>query len=228
MSRGGGRVIGARRPAPVTLINPKAGTSELAHNLDDWDPELVPARRAPTCPTPSRVRPRRRRPRGEGRCDSRRAGRRRSGDVVHTSGTTGPPKGAVLPRRAIASNLDVLAEAGSGPVRTWSRRSPAVPRPRSDPRHARAGPARCGVHASAGPRPRARRRRSAEDATMLFAVPTMDHRVAADAEQDLGMPRARQRAPARVRLGGAAGGRARADRAPHRPADRRARRRPRC
>ena len=29
--------------------------------------------------------------------------------IVYTSGTTGPPKGAVLPRRAIASNLDALA-----------------------------------------------------------------------------------------------------------------------
>jgi malonyl-CoA/methylmalonyl-CoA synthetase len=31
--------------------------------------------------------------------------------IVYTSGTTGPPKGAVLPRRAIASNLDALASA---------------------------------------------------------------------------------------------------------------------
>jgi len=31
--------------------------------------------------------------------------------IVYTSGTTGPPKGAVLPRRAIAASLDALADA---------------------------------------------------------------------------------------------------------------------
>lgn len=31
--------------------------------------------------------------------------------IVYTSGTTGPPKGALIPRRAIAADLDALAEA---------------------------------------------------------------------------------------------------------------------
>src|SRR5207237_468060 len=41
--------------------------------------------------------------------------------VVYTSGTTGAPKGAVLPRRAIASNLDALADAWA-----WTERDEVV------------------------------------------------------------------------------------------------------
>ncbi len=36
--------------------------------------------------------------------------------IVYTSGTTGPPKGALIPRRAIAADLDALAEAWA-----WTR-----------------------------------------------------------------------------------------------------------
>ncbi|MFZ0089710.1 MAG: acyl-CoA synthetase [Solirubrobacteraceae bacterium] len=100
----------------VVPVNPRSGTSELAHVVGDADPEVVLAASGTAMP------------------DSV-AGRRTvtvdldaaAGDagpsvdaldlspedpalIVYTSGTTGPPKGAILPRRAIASNLDALAE----------------------------------------------------------------------------------------------------------------------
>jgi malonyl-CoA/methylmalonyl-CoA synthetase len=104
--------------------------------------------------------------------------------VVYTSGTTGPPKGAVLPRRAIASNLDALADA-------WEWTDQDVVAHGLPLFHVHGlilgtlGPVRRGggVHHLG--------RFSAEgaanaldgDATMLFAVPTMYHRLAAEAEQ---------------------------------------------
>jgi malonyl-CoA/methylmalonyl-CoA synthetase len=103
--------------------------------------------------------------------------------VVYTSGTTGPPKGAVLPRRAIASNLDALAEA-------WEWTGDDVVAHGLPLFHVHGlilgtlGPIRRGggVHHLG--------RFSAEgaatalqgDATMLFAVPTMYHRLVAEAE----------------------------------------------
>src|SRR3954452_4286210 len=97
-------VIGALLAGvPVTPINPKAGSSELRHILSDSAPELVLVPPGAEPPVDNRV---------EVDLEAR------GGDlpeelpedapaiVVYTSGTTGPPKGAVLPRRAIASNLD--------------------------------------------------------------------------------------------------------------------------
>jgi malonyl-CoA/methylmalonyl-CoA synthetase len=103
--------------------------------------------------------------------------------VVYTSGTTGPPKGAVLPRRAIASNLDALAEA-------WEWTGDDVVAHGLPLFHVHGlilgtlGPVRRGGSVDHLGRfsAEAAARALETDATMLFAVPTMYHRLAAEAE----------------------------------------------
>jgi malonyl-CoA/methylmalonyl-CoA synthetase len=99
----------------VVPINPGLGPRELGHIVQDsaperllaWagvePPEQLAARgridvelTAPEAPSASRP------PRGAGDEDV--------AFVMYTSGTTGPPKGVQIPRRALASNLDALAE----------------------------------------------------------------------------------------------------------------------
>ncbi|MDV9176493.1 acyl-CoA synthetase [Streptomyces sp. W16] len=107
-------VVAALRAGVAAVpLNPKSGDKELGHILADSAPTLVLA--APGDELPSALRELERvdidvrGAGGEGPAVS--PGDEDPALVVYTSGTTGPPKGAVLPRRAVASTLDALADA---------------------------------------------------------------------------------------------------------------------
>ena len=106
-------VVGALLAGVAAVpINPKAGERELGHIVDDSAPETILC--APGAELPAALADL---PRIDVDLDARGGDLGPEPDeeapalVVYTSGTTGPPKGAVLPRRAIASNLDALADA---------------------------------------------------------------------------------------------------------------------
>ncbi|MDX2540472.1 acyl-CoA synthetase [Streptomyces sp. WI04-05B] len=102
---------------PAVPLNPKSGESELGHILKDSSPTLVLT--APGDQLPAAFGSLERIEVEVSLAPSSGAPRTTYADpspetpalIVYTSGTTGPPKGAVIPRRAIATSLDALADA---------------------------------------------------------------------------------------------------------------------
>jgi malonyl-CoA/methylmalonyl-CoA synthetase len=91
---------------PLVPLDPSAGDSALAHVLSDSDPSVVLA--DPDDALPDVVRPRVR-PLSEPPRHPRTHIPHSVAMILYTSGTTGRPKGVLLPRQALASNLDALA-----------------------------------------------------------------------------------------------------------------------
>jgi malonyl-CoA/methylmalonyl-CoA synthetase len=173
---------------PFAPVNPKAGERELEHILSDSAPDLVLT--APGTELPAAFDAIRRvdvdpAARGDAGAAGPEPDPEAPAVVVYTSGTTGPPKGAVLPRRAIATNLDALADA-------WEWTGDDVLAHALPLFHVHGlilgvlGPLRLGgaVHHLGRFDSQAMAAELGGPATMMFGVPTMYHRLAADAEAD--------------------------------------------
>ncbi|KKD02503.1 acyl-CoA synthetase [Streptomyces sp. WM6386] len=182
-------VAALRAGVPAVPLNPKSGEKELGHILSDSAPSLVLA--APGDELPAAIRDL---PRIDVTPDTTTATTTSTSTftsteetttdeapalVVYTSGTTGPPKGAVIPRRAIASTLDALADAWQ-----WTGEDVLVHGLPLFHVHGLVlgilGPLRRGgsVRHLGRFSTQGVARELSDGATMLFGVPTMYHRIA--------------------------------------------------
>ncbi|RSN49820.1 acyl-CoA synthetase [Amycolatopsis sp. WAC 04197] len=97
---------------PAIPLNPKIGERELSHILTDSEPVLVLAEPGVDLPAGLDGLPRRDIVLEGAPVDlPAEPDAETPALIVYTSGTTGPPKGVVLPRRAIANTLDALEDA---------------------------------------------------------------------------------------------------------------------
>jgi malonyl-CoA/methylmalonyl-CoA synthetase len=172
---------------PAVPINPRIGSSELHHVLVDSSPQAVIACEDEALPAPFAQLPRL-------VPDLQAPGRGLPPEpedeavafLFYTSGTTGPPKGVLVPRRAVASNLDALAA-----VWRWTDRDVLTHGLPLFHVHGLVlgvlGPLRAGGTLRYAGRfsPEAIAAELRAGATMLFAVPTMYHALAEAAERDL-------------------------------------------